>query len=183
MSEVYKIRDQSKLYFITFATVEWIDVLTRWQYKDLVLDSIRHCQKEKGLEVYAWCIMSNHLHMIIGTEGKNKMEDIVRDFKKYTSVHICKAIENNQQESRKKWMLWMFGQIASKSPKHVKYAFWQNNYHPIELATNQMMEQKLDYIHQNPVEARIVLEPHHYLYSSALDYTGGKGLLDIHFIQ
>jgi putative transposase len=72
--------------------------------------------------------------------------------------------------------------IAERSNKHQKYCFWQNNYHPIELSSNFLMEQKLDYIHQNPVKAGMVLQPEHYVYSSALDYCGGKGLIDISII-
>ncbi|MEO9803947.1 MAG: transposase [Reichenbachiella sp.] len=179
MSEKYKIRDQTQPYFITFATTGWVDVFTRSQYADIFLDSIRYCQKEKGLEVYAWCIMSNHIHLIIGTTGKNKIEDIVRDFKKYTSVHICRAIANNKRESRREWMLSIFHQRARESSKHQKYAFWQNEYHPIELSDNRMMDQRLDYIHNNPVKAGLVYEPSAYVYSSAVDYAGGKGLLDL----
>src|SRR5215216_5947569 len=102
MSEKYKIRDQDKLHFITFAVVDWIDVFTRQEYKDILLESLRHCQKEKGLEVYAWCIMSNHIHLIVGRSKEEiKLEDIVRDFKKFTSVQLCKAIESNASESRR----------------------------------------------------------------------------------
>lgn len=182
MSEKYKVRDQDKLYFITFSVVQWIDVFSRAEYRDLLLESIRHCQKNKGLEVYGWCIMSNHVHFILGRCGQENLQDIIRDFKKYTSVQIVKAIEENQNESRREWLFWMFRKLAEKSKKHQKYCFWQNEYHPIELTDNEMMEQKLDYIHQNPVEAGLVYEPEHYIYSSALDYGGGKGLIDIKFI-
>lgn len=182
MSEKYKVRDQSKLYFITFATIGWVDVFTRYQYCDILLESLRFCQKEKGLEVYAWCIMSNHVHLIVGSSAKNRLEDIVRDFKKYTSVHICRAIEANRQESRSEWMLSVFREAATQSSKHQKYMFWQNQYHPIELSGNKMMDQKLNYIHNNPVKARMVYEPEDYVYSSAVDYAGGTGLLDIMFI-
>ena len=92
MSGKYKIRDQNRLYFVTFAVIEWIDVFTRQEYRDLLLDSLRYCQKEKGLEIYAWCIMSNHIHLIVGKEKEAKIEEIVRDFKKFTSVKICRAI-------------------------------------------------------------------------------------------
>jgi putative transposase len=101
MSEKYKIHDQNKLYFVTFATVGWIDVFTRREYRDLLLESLRHCQKQKGLEIYAWCIMSNHIHLIVGREGESKIEEIIRDFKKFTSVHIVRAIEANKSESRR----------------------------------------------------------------------------------
>jgi REP element-mobilizing transposase RayT len=95
MSEKYKIQDQEQLYFITFAVVGWIDVFTRRQYCDLLIESLRYCQREKGLVVYAWCIMSNHIHLIIGRNKEFKHEAIVGDFKKFTSVQLCKAIEEN----------------------------------------------------------------------------------------
>jgi putative transposase len=184
MSEKYKIRDQDRLYFVTFAVVRWIDVLTRREYKDLILESLKHCQKEKGLSIYAWCIMSNHIHMIVGREREEfKIEDIIRDFKKFTSVHLCRAIESNNTESRREWMLELFSRSGLESKKHVKYMFWQNEYHPVELSTNEMMDQRLDYIHNNPVEAGIVDKAEEYLYSSARDYfTNEKGLLDLKFI-
>jgi putative transposase len=104
MSRNYKIRDQNKLYFVSFATVNWIDVFIRKEYKDIMVESLKFCQQNKGLELYAWCIMSSHVHMIIGTTGQ-KMEDILRDMKRHTSKAILKAIADHPQESRKDWML------------------------------------------------------------------------------
>jgi putative transposase len=183
MSEKYKIRDQNKLYFVTFAVVGWIDVFTRREYRDLIIVSFKHCQKEKGLEIYAWCMMSNHIHLIVGKGGEFKIEEIIRDFKKFTSVQLCRAIEANQRESRREWMLDLFSRSASESKKHVKYMFWQNEYHPIELSTNEMMDQRLDYIHNNPVESGIVDKAEEYIYSSARDYYSNvKGLLEVKFI-
>jgi putative transposase len=77
----YKIRNQGASHFITFAVVEWIDVFTRKQYCDIVLDSLKHCQSERGLVLNCWCIMSNHLHLIASAKNHD-LSDIVRDFKK-----------------------------------------------------------------------------------------------------
>ncbi len=183
MSEKYKVRDQDRPYFITFAVVEWVDVFTRQQYKDLIIDSLKFCQKEKGLILYAWCLMTNHIHLIVGRKGEDNIECIIRDFKKYTSVHICRAIESNVSESRKFWMLNLFQQAALVSKKHQKYKFWQNEYHPVELFSNEVMDQKLEYVHNNPVKEGIVEKPEDYLYSSARDYCGLKGLLEIEFMN
>jgi len=100
MSRNYKIRDQTKLYFVSFATVNWIDVFIRPLYKDIIVESIKFCINQKGLEVYAWCIMSSHVHLIIGSQDQ-RIEDIIRDLKRHTSKESLKAIEENQQESRK----------------------------------------------------------------------------------
>ncbi len=183
MSEKYKIGDQDLLHFVTFSVVHWVDVFTRQVYRDMLLESLRHCQENKGLVLSAWCIMSNHLHMIVGRNGDNKIEDIIRDFKKYTSVHLCRVIENNPSESRKKWMLEIFKNEAINSSKHQKYCFWQDSYHPIELNNNKIMDQKLNYTHENPVKAGIVERAEDYLYSSARDYVGIKGLIDIDLIE
>jgi putative transposase len=182
MSRKYKIRDQEKIYFVSFAVVYWIDVFIRNEYKEILLDSLRYCQKEKGLEVYAWCIMTSHVHLIIGSEG-DKIENILRDFKSFTSTQMRKAIQNNNIESRREWMLWMMKRAGIKNSNNNDFQFWQQHNHPIELWDNYMMQQKLDYIHNNPVEAGFVFNPQEYIYSSCLDYSGGNGPLGIILIQ
>jgi len=182
MSRHYKIRNQSKLYFLSFATVNWIDVFIRPVYKDIVVDSLNYCIEQKGLEVYAWCIMSSHVHLIIGTQG-NPMEDIIRDLKRHTAKAILKAIAENGQESRREWMLWLFGRAGKRNSNNQQYQFWQQHNQPIELNTNFLLDQKLNYIHQNPVEAGFVREPEDYPYSSATDYTGIKGLVNLILLE
>jgi putative transposase len=181
MSERYKILDQRRPYFVTFATESWVDVFTRSQYRDIIVDSLKHCQTKKHLVVYAWVLMSNHLHLVIALNGAGNIEDVIRDFKKFTAVQVCRAIENNEQESRKEWMLSIFGTAAQETGKHVHYKFWQNEYHPIELFSNAVIDQKIDYIHNNPVKEQIVEHPEEYLYSSARNYAGKKGLLEVAF--
>lgn len=102
MSRKYKIFDQAYPHFVSFAVVNWIDLFTRPAYRDQLLESLRYCQQEKGLLIYGWCIMPSHMHLIIGTDDK-PMEDILRDFKSFTSRKLKDAIRNNPQESRKEW--------------------------------------------------------------------------------
>ena len=181
MSRKYKFHNQEKPYFVSFATVNWIDVFTRRIYKDILIDSINYCIENKGLIVYGWCIMTNHLHLIIGTKN-NPMQDILRDLKGFTSKTILKAIEENPQESRKEWMLWMFKRAGLKNSNNKNYQFWQQNNQPIELETNEMFDQKLDYIHKNPVEEGYVEKEEHYIYSSAIDYLGEKGFIEMEIV-
>jgi len=183
MSTKYKIKDQDKLYFLTFATVHWIDVFTRNIYRDILTDSLSFCIEKKGLKIHAWCIMTNHVHLIAGTEGLNKIEDIIRDFKKHTSKEIIKSIESNMQESRREWMLWMFKNAGKRNSNNTHYQFWIQDNHPIELSSNEMMDQKLNYIHDNPVQAGFVNEAENYLYSSARDYCGIRGLIKVCLIE
>lgn len=182
MSRHYKFRDQEKLYFVTFSVVNWVDVLVRPEYKQVLVDSLNYCISNKGLEVYAWCLMTSHVHLIIGTQGE-PLEAIMRDMKKHTAKTILKAIAQNPQESRKEWLLWMFERAGRNNPNNQQYQFWQQHNQPIELTTNFLLEQKLNYIHQNPVEAGFVREPQDYPCSSAIDYAGGKGMVKITLLQ
>lgn len=181
MSRKYKIRDQQKPYFLSFATVHWIDLFVRPEYCEILLGSLRFCQESKGLEVYAWCVIPSHVHLIIGTKGK-PMQDIMRDFKSYTSGRLRQELANHPAESRKKWIIWMMERAGNKNGNNTDWQLWQQNNHPIELSSNEMMEQKLNYLHMNPVVSGFVSEPERWKYSSAVDYSGGKGLLDIEFI-
>ena len=172
------------LYFLTLTVIDWVDIFTRPDYKHIIVDSLRHCQNEKGLELYAWCLMSNHLHLIAAVHEENRytLSDILRDFKKFTSKKIVKTIQEIP-ESRRRWMLYRF-EFAGKYQKKIKnHQFWRNGNEAKEIHTNHFLGQKLNYIHQNPVTAEIVDEPEAYLYSSARDYAGIKGLLDVIIIE
>lgn len=100
MSKKYKFTDNSKLFFVSFAVTNWIDLFVRDVYRNVLLDSIKHCQATKGLELYGWCIMTSHVHLIIGSSG-NALSNIMRDLKRHTSEELHKAIANNKTESRK----------------------------------------------------------------------------------
>ncbi len=181
MSRKYKFYDAKGIYFVSFATVYWIDVFIRNEYKWILLDSWKYCQREKGLDIYAWIIMSSHVHMIIGSKT-NKLENIVRDMKSYTSRKLKESIIGNAQESRREWMLKMMMEAGSLNSNNKGFQFWQQHNQPIELDDNKILNQKLDYLHNNPVSEGIVEAPEDYLFSSARDYAGIKGLIDIELI-
>ena len=182
MSRKYKFSDQNKLHFVTFTTVNWIDVFTRDEYRAVLLDSLRYCQTHKGLEIYAWCIMTNHMHMIIGTNA-NKLQFIIRDFKAFTSRSFKEVIAEHPKESRKNWIIWMMERVGKSNCHNNSWQFWQQDSHPIELFNTEMMKQKLEYIHLNPVRAGFVSKPEDWLYSSAVDYAGEKGFLDVILVE
>ncbi len=183
MSSKYQFSNNDHLYFVSFAVVNWIDVFARKEYKNIIIKSIEYCQQSKGLELYAWIIMTNHIHLIIGS-ATNKLSDIMRDLKKHTSVKLKEAIIDNKNESRREWMMELFIKAGKANSNNDNFQFWQQDNHPIELITPKFTHQKLDYIHNNPVVAGIVEKPEDYLYSSARDYYGtGKGLLDIMLID
>jgi putative transposase len=177
----YSIKNQSP-YFLTTTVVNWIDVFTRRELAYIVIDSLRYCQQQKGLELYAWCLMPSHLHLIAAAAENKVLSDIMRDFKKFTSKKIVAEIQG-MNESRKDWLLDKFEFAGRHNPKIKEYKFWQDGLHAIELYTPEFTKQKLNYIHQNPVEAGFVYEPEHYVYSSAANYSGRKGLLDVIYID
>jgi putative transposase len=180
MSRKYKFHDNDKLYFISFATVHWIDVFIREEYNHIILDSWKHCQEKRGLEIYAWCIMTSHVHMIIGSK-QDKLEDIIRDMKKHTSLELKTAIKNHPQESRREWILWMMERAGKKNGKNKDWQFWQQHNKPLEIKSQEMFDEKLAYIHQNPVQAGFVTKEEDWKYSSARDFCGMKGLVSLSY--
>lgn len=170
MSGRYKIREGFRPHFITSTVVGWADALSRPEYKDIIINSLTYCRQHKNLLVHAWVVMNNHIHLVVSAGNNADLPSIIRDFKKYTSSKLIEAIADNPIESRKKWLLNMFAFAGRGNSDNEQYQFWQGSYHPVELTTDALYQQRLDYLHENPVRAGIVREPQHYLYSSAIDY-------------
>jgi len=184
MPKAFKFNNPDGIYFVTFTAVDWIDIFTRPVYKEIIVDSLTYSIENKGLIVYAWVIMSNHMHMIISAQDNYKLSSIVRDFKKFTSKRIIEEVQTNPLESRKNWMLWLFKSHGEANSNNENYQFWVQDYHGVELDNNKMMEGRLNYTHNNPVKAQLVSEPENYIFSSATDYTeGGKGLVEVVLLQ
>lgn len=177
MVDGYKIRDQALPHFITATVVDWIDIFTRKSYRDCVIECLDYCIKNKGMILYGYVIMSNHIHMIIQSD-KAKLSDLIRDFKKFTAKTILYKIQN-EPESRREWMLERFKLATESHSRNKNYQFWQYGNHPEEIYSNKFMWSKLDYIHLNPVKAGIVEKASHYIYSSASNYVNNSGLVKI----
>ncbi len=180
----YRITSDDELYFLTLTVVDWIDVFTRKELCEDILESLKYCQQHKGLIIYAWCLMPSHLHMVVSVEpGTNRLSDIMRDFKKFTSKKIIQSI-NTIAESRKEWLLRHFAYVGKFNPKITDYQFWQEGLHPIELLSFKFIEQKINYIHKNPVEAGVVFREEDYVLSSAAQYAGEyNALLEVRVIE
>lgn len=176
----YKIVDQQGIHFVTFTIVGWLDVFVHRVYKDIIVDALNYGVQNKGLKVHSWCLMTSHLHLIISAEDGFELSQIIRDFKKHTAKSIIKQIENGI-ESKKELLLWYFEREGKKDARITKYKFWKEDNHAIYMDNRDigMMNQKLDYIHNNPVAEGIVMNPEEYLYSSARDYSEVKGLVQI----
>ena len=172
-----------QLYFTTSTVIDWVDIFTRASYRHIVVDSLEYCQQQKGLKIYAWVLMSNHLHMVVSAEGEQTVGDILRDFKKFTNKKILKELEENEHESRRIWMIDRFRFAGANDNRIKNYRFWQEGNNVEDICTSEFLWQKVNYIHQNPVRAEIVERAEEYLYSSARDYAGERGLLKVEVIK
>lgn len=181
MKQGYIIREQEKAHFITATVVDWIDVFSRKNYRDCVIECFDYCIKNKGMILYGYVIMSNHIHMIIQSND-GKLSDLLRDFKKFTAKTILDKIQN-EPESRREWMLERFKLATESHSRNKNYQFWQYGNHAEEIYTEHFLWSKLDYIHMNPVRAGIVSNIEDYIYSSASNYVNGKGIIEVELLE
>lgn len=176
MSRKYKFHNPEGVYFVSFATINWIDVFVREAYFIIITDSLNYCTDHLGMEIFCWCIMPSHVHLIFSA-GKGNPDQLLGRFKEYTSKQLSKAIVENRMESRHAWIVWMQQRAARKNSSVSDKQFWQHHNKPIELWRVEVMDQKMRYIHENPVKAGFVVQADHWKYSSAADYAGRPGLV------
>jgi REP element-mobilizing transposase RayT len=177
MSTGYQIKDQNAIHFLTFQVVDWIDIFTRKIYKDIIIDSFKYSIENKGFQIFAYVIMSNHIHLIANSSD-GKLSENIRDIKKFTSRNIIETMLS-VTESRKDWILNRFKLNASHHKSNTNYQVWTHENHAMLLYSNGFIQEKINYIHENPVRAGIVERPEDYLYSSARNYSGLKAPLEI----
>jgi REP element-mobilizing transposase RayT len=178
MSTKYKAKTTEDAYFITITTVGWVDVFTRLNQKYNILDSLKYCQQNKGLEIYAYCIMSSHIHLFCKATNGFLLSDVIRDFKKFTSKKMVQTIID-EPESRREWLLDYFQKAGAPLKREQKYKVWQDGYHAEHIYSNLFIKQKVEYIHNNPVKDKIVTLPEDYYFSSARNYAGLDNDLEI----
>jgi putative transposase len=159
MSDKFRIHEQNHAYFITNVIVHWIPVFCREDYFRILVDSLTYCSEHKGLDLHGYVIMPNHFHMI-GSQEDGRLSDALRDMKKHTSKQIAALI---QADGRTSWLAAM--RHASDEPGGVRV--WDETFHPEQVYSREFFEQKLDYIHNNPVRAGFVADPSAWKYSSA----------------
>jgi REP element-mobilizing transposase RayT len=146
-------------------------------YRDIVIDSLRYCHQHKGLEIYAYVIMSNHIHLLIRS-SIGKLSNNIREFKSFTAKQILLAIDS-ESENRKDWMLNLFEFAAKQHKRNEKYQIWTHENHAELNYSDKFIFHKISYIHKNPVRTGIVENPEDYIYSSARDFAGKTCFLDI----
>ena len=178
MSDKYKILKGDEAYFVTFTIIDWIKVLEDDSFKMILIDSISYCQLNKGLQVYAYCIMPNHVHMIVQAVDEESISGILRDMKTHTAKAIIKKLEVEKPVGYEE-VLAKF-EAAGKALKRIKkYKVWQDGNHAKLLYGNRFIIEKLNYIHNNPVEYGLCKVPWSYKFSSANNYAGKPSLINV----
>lgn len=167
----YKIRDQFAIHFLTFTVVGWVDVFTRKETKQIIVNSLKYCIEHKGLVIYGYVIMTNHIHLIVRCKDNGMgLSAIIRDFKKHTSKQIVKWVNTSSKESRREWMHMVFKYHAKLNSNNSEFQVWQQNSRPKEVVLPRFARQKLNYIHYNAVREGYVDLPEDYAYSSYRAY-------------
>ena len=181
MADLEKHNEQSGgCHYITLNVVDWVDVFIRPVYKQIIVHSLNHFSEHKGFNVYAWCLMTNHLHMIVSASDGHSLPEIEKELKKFTTQKILEDL-SVEPPKRLQWMLDRFENLSSVLGLTRKIQLWQNCTNPVFINPHkpeQLIEQ-IEYIHENPVRDRIVTTAEDYLYSSARDYAGMKGLVNL----
>lgn len=176
--------NQKNCSYLTFNTVDWVDIFIRPVYKEVVADALNHFIAERGLIVYAWCLMTNHLHLVAECKSNSTLALFERDFKKHTTTEILEAIDT-EPDLRRGWMLQRFEHFSQSLKRIEKFQLWQNCSNPTLIEFKQVfkLQERVLYVHENPVRDKIVAHPEDYLYSSAADYAGKKGLVNVTVIN
>jgi putative transposase len=176
MRSRYKILELEAPHFITCTIVGWLPVFTRKAYLDIITDSLTFCRQQKGLLIYAYVILDNHLHLVASSDN---LSQIIRDFKRHTAKEILAVA----REENKLWLLKQFEFLKGAHKNKSQHQVWQEGFHPQAVTTEDMLIQKLEYIHYNPVKIGLVDRPEDWRYSSARNYHGQDGVLEIDLLE
>ena len=166
----------NRTYYLSPTIIEWIDLFSRKELRDIVISSLKYCIQNKGLNVYCYCIMTNHLHMIVNCNEPFQLSETIRDFKRHIATECFKWISHNQ-ESRREWMIPIFENAGINDPKNKSVKVWQSGNQAIELYNPEFTWTKVLYVHNNPVKAGWVNKPENWIYSSASNYMEEESIL------
>lgn len=176
----YKIIDDDGIYFTTHTVVEWLPIFREKKYFEIIVQSLKYCQDNKGLCIFGYVVMLTHFHLMAQTKEGVTFQDVMRDMKKFTSKQISNQLEKDGQGLS----LYVFKKAAEQEKGKRKYKVWQDEYHPQIIYTNNVCRQKLQYMHDNPVHKWFVRMPECWRYSSARNYIlGDDSVLSIERIE
>ena len=163
----YKVYpEETQFYFTTSTIINWTPVFQKDEYFQIIIDSLKYCQEHKGLSIHGFVIMPTHIHLITSNTSKPSLQEIMRDFKHFTSTKIIECLEKENHVP----YLKVFQQAAVSRSNNQNYKVWKDEYHPIALKSAKWFLEKLAYIHTNPVRKGFVEKPENWKYSSARNW-------------
>ena len=168
----YKFFESEYPYFMTCTINSWLPIFTRQEAADIILDSWRFLQKERGFKLFAYVILENHIHLIASAPD---ISGVMQSFKSYTARQIVDLLKSRGSET-------LLRQLSATKLNHKTdstYQIWQEGSHPQQIQGDDMMWQKIEYIHNNPVLRGFVDDPLHWRWSSARNYARQKGLIEV----
>ncbi|MDD2828937.1 MAG: transposase [Sulfuricurvum sp.] len=168
----YKIYEPTHPHFITCTVLHWIPIFTRTDSVQILIDSLNYLKEVDNLKIYAYVILENHLHMIIQSDD---LDNSIKKFKSFTAKEILKLLHTHNVKM-------ILDQLAFYKKAHKtdsKYQLWQEGSAPKLIQSDAMMIERINYIHNNPVKRGYVDEAKYWRYSSARDYEGNEGLIEV----
>lgn len=168
----FPVMEIGHVYFYTATILKWQNLLKPDKYKDIIISSLKYLVDKKKLEVYAFVIMPNHIHIIWKMLEMNGKELPSTSFMKFTGHCFLKDLKENYPH------ILPFFEVNTSTRQH---HFWQRNSLPIMLYSEKVFKQKMDYIHLNPLQEKWHLAdaPTNYKYSSARFYEEGIDIFGI----
>jgi putative transposase len=161
----YKIYPETtSFYFCTSTIIEWQCVFKQENYFQVIIESLNHCRKEKGLLLFGLVIMPNHIHFVVSSREGYDLSSIIRDFKRYTSTQITKLLEQDNE----RLCLHIFRKSGKRQGTRIK--IWRDDFHPVAITSEKWFYEKMEYMHYNPVRKGFVSRPEDWKYSSARNW-------------
>ncbi len=166
MRSRYRVHEREQAHFITSTVVGWLPVFTTSTGCDILVDSLLYCRIHKQLRIYAWVILDNHFHAILSAPDLTR---VVADLKRHTARCLLEHLECHQCE----WLLEQFRRLRDPGKLESEHQVWQEGFHPQAMVSDEIMLQKLEYLHNNPVKRGLVSSPEYWSYSSAHEWLPG----------
>ena len=166
MRSRYRVTVQDGVYSVTSTIVEWIPIFTSKAYFEILVDALKFCQSNKNLKVYAFVILENHFHLVISGP---ELSHIMQSLKRHTSKQIIQLLQTH----KKAWLLNQLAYYKKKYKTESTHQIWQEGFHPELIQNEEVLIQKIEYIHNNPVKRGYVERPEHWIYSSARNFVLG----------
>ena len=162
----YRIHEPDLAHFVTCSIVAWLPVFTKAARCDILTESLAYCREHKELKIYGWVILDSHFHAILAGP---ELSRVVADLKRHTAKRLLEQLEAERCE----WLLHQLSYRRANYKSESEHQIWQEGSHPQAIASDEVMQQKLEYLHNNPVKRGLVAAPEHWRYSSAHEWCGG----------